>query len=240
MGLWAVILAGLACASAPNLPAQPANPAQPSNPAAVEVAPVAEAPSNRPVTPPAWGVRPLTDDERAAMQGVVWQPGCPVALEALAVVHVRHHTPAGHEADGLLVAHASVSGDLLAVFRDLYDAGFVLERVAPAQVYGGDDDALMGANVTSAFNCRPVAGTSSWSAHASGLAIDVNPLWNPYVRGERVSPPTGAAWVDRANVRPGMIIADDLVVRAFAARGFKWGGNWSKSKDYQHFSTTGR
>jgi hypothetical protein len=109
------------------------------------------------------------------------------------------------------------------------------------EVYRADDDRSMAANNTSAFNCRRVSGSSSWSEHAFGRAIDINPVRNPYVtRGGRVSPPAGRAYVNRAGRAAGMIYAGDVVVRAFAAAGWRWGGHWSSSRDYQHFSATGR
>ena len=97
----------------------------------------------------------------------------------------------------------------------------------------------MTANNTSAFNCRFVDGTTRWSQHAYGRAVDVNPLVNPYVQTNgRIDPPAGAQFADRAP-RPGLIDGDDAAVRAFAAVGWEWGGNWSGSKDYQHFSRSG-
>ena len=105
--------------------------------------------------------------------------------------------------------------------------------------FGGDDAASMAANNTSAFNCRRVAGSSSWSQHSYGRAIDINPVQNPYVSGSTVSPPAGGAYLDRGHIRPGMIVADDAAVRSFAAVGWSWGGAWARTKDYQHFSLTG-
>jgi hypothetical protein len=108
-------------------------------------------------------------------------------------------------------------------------------------VYSGDDDRSMAANNTSAFNCRKVAGTSKWSEHAYGRAIDVNPVQNPYVtRSGKVSPATGKRWANRAQGLPGMIHSGDKTVKAFAAIGWKWGGTWRGARDYQHFSSTGK
>lgn len=104
----------------------------------------------------------------------------------------------------------------------------------------GDDDSSMAANNTSGFNCRTVSGSSSLSEHVSGLAIDLNPIQNPYVRRGRVDPPAGRSWLDREFDTPGMVRAGDVVVRTFAAAGFRWGGSWSGGRDYQHFSTSGR
>jgi poly-gamma-glutamate synthesis protein (capsule biosynthesis protein) len=93
---------------------------------------------------------------------------------------------------------------------------------------------------TSAFNCRYVAGTSTWSQHAYGRAIDINPVENPYVDGGRVSPPRGRRYLDRSDVRRGMVVERDLVWRAFRRIGWEWGGTWTSAQDYQHFSATGR
>jgi hypothetical protein len=100
----------------------------------------------------------------------------------------------------------------------------------------------MAADNTSAFNCRRIPGSPSrgWSMHAYGEAIDVNPVENPYIVGDRVLPPAGRRFVDRARRRPGMAVSGGVLVNAFAAVGWKWGGNWRNSLDYQHFSTTGR
>jgi hypothetical protein len=110
----------------------------------------------------------------------------------------------------------------------------------PVDVFEGDDEASMSANNTSAFNCRPVTGGARWSDHSYGVAIDINPVVNPYVRRDTVAPPEGAPYVDRDADVPGMIHEGDVVVDTFADHGWIWGGTWSFPKDYQHFSTTGR
>ncbi|WP_447924966.1 M15 family metallopeptidase [Georgenia muralis] len=113
--------------------------------------------------------------------------------------------------------------------------------MSPVEAYGGDDDASMAANNTSAFNCRAVTDGSAWSEHdAYGRAIDVNPLVNPYVADAYVAPPGSAANLDRDGPGTGMIRDGDPTVQAFAAHGWTWGGTWASPKDYQHFSTTGQ
>jgi poly-gamma-glutamate synthesis protein (capsule biosynthesis protein) len=141
---------------------------------------------------------------------------------------------------GVLIVHADVADDVVQVFHELFDARWPIERMEPVDAYDGDDDRSMAANNTSAFNCRTVAGSSRWSEHAFGRAIDINPIQNPYVDGDQVDPPAGAAFVDRASDAPGVITADGPVVAAFARIGWGWGGAWSSAKDYQHFSATGR
>lgn len=185
-------------------------------------------------------VEPLSVEVRAEMVGVSWRPGCPVGLDGLRLVRVRYHTLDGTVADGEIVAATDVADDLLRVFEALWTAGFPLARVRRIEAYGGDDDRSMADDNTSAFNCRPVNGGRGWSQHAFGTAIDLNPLENPMVRGTEVSPPAGAAYLDRSDVRPGMITAGDAVVTAFTGVSWGWGGSWRSLKDYQHFSRSGR
>jgi hypothetical protein len=142
---------------------------------------------------------------------------------------------------GELIVHRDHARRILAVLGELFRARYPIQRLQLVDAYRADDDRSMAANNTSAFNCRRVSGSPRWSEHAFGRAIDVNPLRNPYVtRGGRVSPPGGRPYASRARRAAGMIHADDAVVRAFAAAGWRWGGSWSGSKDYQHFSSTGR
>jgi hypothetical protein len=133
---------------------------------------------------------------------------------------------------------------VLGVFDRLYDAGWPIRRMRLVDDYQGDDDRSMAADNTSGYNCRRVAGTTAWSDHAYGAAIDINPLQNPYVTASSTSPPAGWRFVaiDRSARAPrhlGVIRTGDVVVRAFARIGWEWGGDWSASKDYQHFSASG-
>jgi poly-gamma-glutamate synthesis protein (capsule biosynthesis protein) len=169
-----------------------------------------------------------------------WREGCPLDVASLRGVDVSHFGYDGEVHTGRLVVAEDVAEDLVAIMSRLFEAGFPIERMEPIDAYGGDDDLSMAANNTSAFNCRPVTGGSSWSEHSYGSAIDVNPLVNPYVMGGTVLPPEGAAYADRTIEAPGMIHDGDLVVQAFASHGWIWGGTWSSPKDYQHFSTSGR
>jgi len=169
-----------------------------------------------------------------------WRPGCPVPVSQLRAIDVRHFGNDGKVHTGRLIVAANLANGLVEVFRDLYDVRFPIARMEPIDVYGGDDMRSIKANNTSAFNCRAVTGGTGWSEHAYGRAIDVNPFVNPYVKGSTVLPPEAAPYTDRSRDDPGMIHADDAVVRAYAAQGWSWGGYWSSLKDYQHFSTTGR
>lgn len=153
---------------------------------------------------------------------------------------MSHWNYAGSVSTGKLVVAADLANQVVDIFRDLYDARFPIERMRLVDEYDGDDDLSMAANNTSAFNCRPVTGGSSYSEHSYGRAIDINPVMNPYVKGSTVLPPAGSAYLNRNLDAPGMIHASDEVVQAFASRGWIWGGTWSSLKDYQHFSTTGK
>ncbi len=135
--------------------------------------------------------------------------------------------------------HADWADALLGVFAQLRAIGFPIERMEPVDAFGGSDDASMAVNNTSAFNCRPVTGGTGWSRHAFGSAIDINPRQNPYVTSDgQVLPPEGAAHVERSPAQ-GRIIRGEGVVEAFAAIGWRWGGDWSDPVDYQHFDTRG-
>ena len=169
-----------------------------------------------------------------------YRAGCPVAPAQLRTIRMTYWGFDGRLHTGVLIVHRSVADDIVAVFRRLYDARFPIRRMVSVTRYRGDDDASMAADNTSAFNCRRVSGSSSWSMHAYGLAIDVNPVENPYVLGGRVQPPSGRAYLDRERGRPGMAYDGGVLVRAFASRRWKWGGRWRNSRDYQHFSTNGR
>ena len=168
-----------------------------------------------------------------------WRPGVPVALSDLRLLQVSYWGFDGEVHDGRLVVHQDWAEKLAGVFGALYDARFPFSSIELVDAFGADDEASMAADNTSAFNGRYVAGTEVWSMHAYGQAIDINPVENPWVSGDNVSPENGRRYVDRSLRAPGMIHADDVVVQAFASIGWKWGGYWKGTKDYQHFSSTG-
>lgn len=169
-----------------------------------------------------------------------YRAGCPVPPSQLRTVHLTYWGFDGRAHEGALVVHRRAADDMVKVFRRLYAARFPIRRIVPLSAYRGSDDASMAADNTSGFNCRFVEGTRRWSMHAYGEAIDVNPVENPYVRGSAVSPPAGRRYLDRTRYRPGFAAEDGVLVEAFDAVGWKWGGRWTASRDYQHFSTTGR
>ncbi len=169
-----------------------------------------------------------------------WRPGCPLGIGELRLLSLSHWGFDGHVHPGRLIVDARQATRVVRVFRALFAGRYPIRRMRLVEAYGSSDDRSMAADNTSGFNCRRVEGSSSWSEHAYGRAIDVNPVENPYVVGAHVSPPAGAAFVSRTRRARGMIHAGDAVVRAFAAIGWRWGGSWTSPKDYQHFSATGR
>ena len=169
------------------------------------------------------------------MRDVSWRPGCPVPISDLRLITMNHWGFDGQLHDGELVVHADVADDVIAVFATMFAAEFPIARMERVERYDGDDNASMAADNTSAFNCREITGGGAFSVHSWGKAVDINPVENPYVRGSLVLPPAGAGFVDRGNVRPGMIADGDIVVEAFDAAGFAWGGHWTRLQDYQHF-----
>jgi hypothetical protein len=171
-----------------------------------------------------------------------YRAGCPVGPADLRTVRLAYLDFDGRPHLGSLVVNRRVTADVVAVFRRLHAARFPIRRMQPVSAYRGSDSVSTAADNTSAFNCRRAVGstTGAWSMHAYGLAIDVNPVENPYVLGGRALPPAGRRFLDRTRPRPGMAVDGGVLVEAFEARGWKWGGRWTGSPDYQHFSTTGR
>ncbi len=184
-------------------------------------------------------VRPVAPAERQAMTPDVWRPGCPVGLSALRHVSVSFVGFDGRARRGALVVHNDAAADVVKAFRALYRARVPIRRMRPIQAYGGDDFASIEADNTSAFNCRAATGSSRWSEHAYGRAIDLNPIENPYVSGGRTSHRASVPYLDRSRARAGMAVEGGALVRAFDAVGWGWGGRWSSIKDYQHFSASG-
>jgi hypothetical protein len=186
-------------------------------------------------------VSPISPALAKRMTGLSWRPGCPVALRDLRAVRATHRGFDGRDRTGTLIVHRDVAATVLAVLRRLYADGFPIRRMVPVDAYGGSDFRSIEADNTSAFNCRFVDGTTRWSEHAYGRAIDVNPIENPYVGSSGTSSHAASGpYVRRTPFRPGMAAEGHALVRAFDAADWGWGGRWSGAKDYQHFSASGR
>lgn len=169
--------------------------------------------------------------------GATWRPGCPAAPEELRRVDLDYWGFDGQTHRGGLVVHRDVTAEVIEVFARLYELRYPIEKVRTVENYPGADDELsMRDNNTSAFNCRGIPGAGSWSWHAYGRAVDINPKLNPYIDSRGGYQPANAGpWVDRSQTLPGMLHDGDAAVRAFTDRGWRWGGHWRTPLDYQHF-----
>ena len=141
----------------------------------------------------------------------------------------------GRVRKGEMVCNQAIADDLIHIFKELYKARYPIAGIRLADDFDGDDLRSMEANNSSCFNYRTKTTGASLSRHAFGMAVDINPLENPYVKGEVVEPPSAAGYADRSLDFPHKITADDLCCRLFRSRGFRWGGDWNSLKDYQHF-----
>jgi hypothetical protein len=187
-----------------------------------------------------FSARKLPPEIRREVTGVSWHRGCPVGLGRLRYLRIAFYGFDGRVRRGEMIANASAVPALRTAFASMYDARFPIRRMRLVDHYGGSDFRSIEADNTSAFNCRRTTGQSSWSQHAYGRAVDVNPIENPYVLNGRTSHRKSRPYLDRSRHRRGMAYRGGALVRAFKAAGWGWGGNWSNPTDYQHFSATGR
>ena len=173
------------------------------------------------------------------MRGVSYPEDCDVPLDELRYLKVLYTDFEGETKEGELVCNVSIADDLLDIFKELYEADYRIESIKLIDDFGGDDTASMEADNTTCFNYRLVEGTDRLSKHASGLAVDLNPFYNPYVTYpggvKRISPEGSEQYADRSLDFPYKIDTEDLAYRLFTKHGFRWGGNWNSMKDYQHF-----
>ncbi|MBQ6583607.1 MAG: M15 family metallopeptidase, partial [Alistipes sp.] len=157
----------------------------------------------------------------------------------LRYIRALHITNEGIIKVGEMVVNRAISDDILYILRRLFDAGYAIERMELVDNYNADDEASMAANNSSAFNFRTTPGGTRLSAHSRGMAVDINPLYNPYVKvnGGKVivAPKSADGYIDRNKTFPYKICKGDLCCRLFAERGFEWGGDYRTIKDYQHF-----
>ncbi|HXG75189.1 MAG TPA: M15 family metallopeptidase [Gaiellaceae bacterium] len=192
-------------------------------------------------------VEPLPRPLGNVLERGFWEPGCPVPPRDLRLLTVSHWDFQGRVREGQLVVNHDVARPLAGVFRRLYELRFAIRHMRLAHLYGPKRAHPKDGDVSGAFHCRravpsPCVGgraTSSWSNHAYGHAVDLNPIENPYLGCGRVHDPRSRPFVDRTPLRRGMVTP--AVVRAFRSIGWGWGGEWTgPTRDYMHFSTTGR
>lgn len=183
---------------------------------------------------------PIPDAVFARMRGRSYPEGCTVARADLRYLRVLHYDGEGRVRMGELVCNRLIAADLLDIFRELYRHRYPIERMRLIDDYGADDERSMRANNTCAFCYRTVKGSAKLSAHARGMAVDINTLYNPYYRKRRdgrvvVQPANALRYCDRTAAFPYKIERGDLLHRLFTAHGFRWGGAWRTVKDWQHF-----
>lgn len=187
-----------------------------------------------------FAILPVSDDIFKRMDGRSFKRDCTVRRSELRYLKVLHRNIRGEICLGELVCNKAISEDLLEIFRALYEAGYPIERMVLIDDYDADDERSMNANNTSCFNFRFVGSSKKLSNHSRGLAIDINPLYNPYVRKRKngsvyVNPAAGRPYAGRNKQFKYKIVRGDICYRLFIKHGFTWGGNWKSLKDYQHF-----
>ncbi|MET8388632.1 M15 family metallopeptidase [Streptosporangium canum] len=238
-------LAAAACsATATSQPTPPASPSPATSSAPASPSPSAGTPtpsptaSPSPTTPPKFSAK-VTKVARDRLR-YSWRPGCPVPVGDLRLITMTYWGFDDRPHTGELVVNKNAADDIVTVFRRLYDWRWPIRKMELVDVYKGDDFDSIDADNTSAFNCRPATGSSSWSQHAYGRAVDINPRENPYVSADgSVAHKNARKFARRPLDEPGVINPGDRVVRAFERLGWEWGGYWSGIKDYQHFSKGG-
>lgn len=170
------------------------------------------------------------------MEGISFKEDCPVTREDLQYLKVLYWGFDGKPHQGELIVNKAIAQDLADIFFKLYKASYPIQSISMIDTYGGNDEVSMTNNNTSCFNGRPISGTDQWSMHAYGMAVDINPLYNPQVREDgTVLPIAGQAYADRESNFLYKIDENDYAYRLFTQYGFTWGGSWEQNADYQHF-----
>ncbi|MCR5747418.1 MAG: M15 family metallopeptidase [Lachnospiraceae bacterium] len=185
-------------------------------------------------------VSEISDEIFAKMQGKSFKADCKTARSDLRYVHVLHKDISGVTHEGELVVNKKIAKDVLEIFEELYNNSYPIEKVRLIDEYNADDELSMRDNNSAAFNYRTIAGTNRISKHGSGMAVDINTLYNPYVKirddgSAFIQPETAGAYTNRNADFPYKIESGDLCCRLFKEHGFEWGGDWTSCKDYQHF-----
>ena len=181
----------------------------------------------------------ITDDIFARIKGKSFKDDCTLSRDDLRYLHVLHKDINGVTHEGEMIVNRRISDDVLEILKTLYENDYPIERMRLVDEYDADDELSMEDNNSSSFNFRFISHTTKISKHGLGLAVDINPLYNPYTKivdGKRViEPVTGEAYLDREADFDYKIEKGDLCYTLFTEHGFEWGGEWTNSKDYQHF-----
>lgn len=184
-------------------------------------------------------IKPIPNDIFEKMQGKSYKENCTVPREELRYLHILHVGFDNNTHEGELIVNKRIAGDVLDIFKELYKAGYQIEKVRLIDEYNAQDELSMRDNNSSAFNFRYISYSTTLSKHAMGLAVDINTLYNPYIKQVdgrlNIEPANAVNYVDRNRQFPHKIDHQDLCYKLFTKHGFEWGGDWEDSKDYQHF-----
>ena len=184
-------------------------------------------------------IKPIPNDIFEKMQGKSYKENCTVPREELRYLHILHVGFDNNTHEGELIVNKRIAEDVLDIFKELYKAGYQIEKVRLIDEYNALDELSMRDNNSSAFNFRYISYSTTLSKHAMGLAVDINTLYNPYIKQVdgrlNIEPANAVQYVDRNRQFPHKIDHDDLCYKLFTKHGFEWGGDWEDSKDYQHF-----
>ncbi|MBQ7534577.1 MAG: M15 family metallopeptidase [Stomatobaculum sp.] len=217
---------------------QPAAETEPETEEQAETEPEPETAAES-VTEDAFYIRELDEALMERIRGKSFKENCTTSPEELRYLHVLHKDLEGNVKEGEMICNVQIAEDVLEILRELYENSYPIEKIRLVDEYNAEDEASMADNNSSGFNFRFISYTTKVSKHGYGLAVDINPLYNPYtkmVKGERsVEPANGWPYLDRDKDFPYKITRDDLCCQLFLSHGFTWGGDWKNSKDYQHF-----
>lgn len=186
-----------------------------------------------------FSIREITEEIKFRIDGKSYQEGKSLPYEKLRYLKVMHYGFDLKLHQGELIVHIKIADKIISIMQELFEHKYKIEKMVLIDEYDADDIRSMEDNNSSAFNYREIAHKSKLSNHSYGIAIDINPLYNPYickVDGKTlILPEKGADYVDRNKINPYYIKKNDICYQAFHKRGFTWGGDWEDSKDYQHF-----
>ena len=179
--------------------------------------------------------------KKRMLKGNSWRKGCPVSLENLRYLRVTHLDFRGKDVRGEIIVHKDVSKEVTEIFESLYEIAYPVYKMKLVSDYKGNDWQSIESGNTSAFNCRNATGSKKWSKHSYGKAIDINPIENPYIaRSGRISHKASLKYRKRVHRKStsadkAVLVKGDKAIQIFKKNGWKWGGDWSEVKDYQHF-----
>lgn len=187
----------------------------------------------------AFYITPITDEIFVRIKGKSFKAECTLPREDLRYLHVLHKDLEGKTHEGEMIVNYHIAEDVLDILKQLYEADYPIEKIRLVDEYDADDERSMADNNSSSFNFRFISHTTRVSKHGLGLAVDINTLYNPYIKTVdgrvNLEPANAGPYVDRTKEFPYKIDEQDLCYKLFIDKGFEWGGSWTRAKDYQHF-----